>query len=262
MISNYINLTVNNKKIKIREVSFYEFKNICKNIITNDLNDLNSLFENILTNVLLTEKVNCIEKFYILIFLRNLIHGNDFSFTYDGIKVNTSLSSFLNDFDFNQEDIKIEHDNIIYHFNLPNYFFNPSIDKLLADCLYKINYNGKEINLIDISVDQKLTILSNLTLPIFDTYNKLKESFDEKQFTFFKNINLNIYDGSLLLFLKNIYYDDLNNLYNFEYTCVKNLNFGAVDMEKYTYPELKIFLQLLTKEIKDRQKDNNTKAVE
>lgn len=259
---NFINFTVNNKKIKLRELSFYEFKNICKNILTNDLEELNNLFEDILVSVLKSNKINCIEKFYILILLRNLTHGNEFSFIYDDIKVNYNLTSFLNDFNFDHNDIIINHNEVYYYFNLPINFFNPSIDKLLADCLFKIKYKEKEIDLSENTTQEKLTILSNFTLPIFETYNKLKESFDEKQFTFFKNINVNIYDGSILLFLKNIFHDELNNLYSFEYTCIKNLNLGAVDMEKYTYPELKIFLQLLTKEIKERQKDNNTQAVE
>jgi len=45
-------------------------------------------------------------------------------------------------------------------------------------------------------------------------------------------------------------------LYDFEYSCIRSLSLKSQDFDNYTLPELRIFLQLLTKELKSKQPVN------
>ena len=48
-------------------------------------------------------------------------------------------------------------------------------------------------------------------------------------------------------------YEDLFQVIEFEYACIRNLDFKATDFKNYTYPELKIFLNHLNKEKQDEK---------
>lgn len=262
MISNYYNFTVNNKDVKLREVSFFEYKNICKKIISDDIKDLNSVFNEIIEVTTKSVSLNCLEKFQCLMLLRNLIYGNNFTFIYEEKKVHTDLSLLVNSVKFNIPDVIVQTDSIVFTFNTPNNFYNDTIDGLIIDCLKHIKIGEKEINCSQFTNDQKKQLLNELPIPIFETYNKIQNQLKDLNVVFYQDVTINIYDGSLLFFLKRVFQDDMMNIYNFEYTCIRNLKLGALDMEKYTYPELKIFLQSLTKEMKDSQKSPNGIDVE
>lgn len=254
MITNYFNFIVNGKNVKLREISFYEFKNICKRILTDDLKDLNNIFNDVLNSTITCEPLNCLEKFQCLMILRNLIYGKEFTFFYDNTKIITDLTILTNNIKFNIQDIIVNSNNITFYFNSPDNFFTENLDDLLADCLKKIIINNKELNCNKLSLIEKKKLFNELSLPIFDTYKKLKNSLDDLNLIFYKDATINIYDGSLLLFLKRVYQEDMMNLYSFEYTCIRGLKLHAADMERYTYPELKIFLQELNNEMKKSSK--------
>lgn len=262
MITNFFNFNVNNKNVKLREISFFEFKNICKKTFSDDIDDLNYIFEEIFNETVLSEKLNCIEKLYCLLLLRNLIHGTDFVFVYEGKKITLNLNNILQNLIFSIKDIVIDSGDSTFYFNLPQNFYNKTIDSFIADCLIKIKQDDREIDCTSFTHTEKKILLNELSLPIFETHKKLQAEFDRNLIEFYKDIKVNIYDGSMLYFLKRLYYDDMSSLYTFEYTCIKNLNLGAIDMEKYTYAELKIFLQNLTKEAKEKQQTTMQPQVE
>lgn len=262
MISNYLNFTINNKNVKLREISFYEYKNICKKILTDDIEELNLVFNEIVQTATISEQLNCLEKFQCLMLLRNLIYGNDFNFFYEEKKVNIDLSLLVRNVKFNIPDVVIESEQTIFTFNSPTNFYNSTIDGLIVDCLKNINLGEKIIDCTQFNVTEKKQILDELSLPIYDTYKKIQNQLKDFNIVFFKDITISIYDGSLLYFLKRVFQEDMMNIYNFEYACIRSLKLGAVDMERYTYPELKIFLQNLTKEMKDSQKSANSVDLE
>ena len=253
MISNYFNFNVNNKNVKLREISFFEYKNLCKKLITDDLDDLNLIFNEVVDSTVIGPPLNCLEKLQCLMLLRNMVYGNEFTFVYEDKKVHTDLTLILQNVNFNLELVEVETEDARFIFNLPDNFYSKTIDGLIIDCLKKIEMGEREIDCSVFTFDQKKQILNELTLPMFETSKKLQSKLSDLNITFYKDVTLNIYDGSFLFFLKRIFQDDMNNVYNFEYTCIRNLKLGALDMEKYTYPELKIFLQSLTKEMKESQ---------
>lgn len=250
MITNYFNFNVNNKNVKLREISFYEFKNICKKILTDDIHELNNIFNEIIDATTKSESLNCLEKFQCLMILRNLIYGKDFNFIYEDKKINTDLTLLTNNVKFDVPDVVVETNNMVFNFNTPSNFYNDSIDGLLIDCLKKITIKDRDIDCSQLPFNQKKQLLNDLSLPIYDTYSKLKTQLKDLNITFYKDATINIYDGSLLYFLKRVFQEDMMNLYTFEYACIRGLRLSALDMERYTYPELKIFLQELTREMK------------
>lgn len=253
MISNYFNFNVNNKNVKLREVSFYEYKNICKKILTDELDDLNIVFNEIIEATTKGPSLNCLEKFQCLMLLRNLIYGKEFNFIYDDKKIHTDLSLLMNGVKFDIPDICVESDGVLFTFNTPNNFYSKSMDDVIVDSLKKILIKDREINCSELSFNQRKQLLDELSLPIYETFSTLKEKLQDLNITFYKDATINIYDGSLLLFLKRVFQDDMMNLYSFEYACIRGLKLSAMDMERYTYPELKIFLQELTKEAKNNK---------
>jgi hypothetical protein len=254
MISNYINYTVNNKKIKIKELTFHDFRVLCKSLFSDDVEELSEVFENLIATNVKGESLNLLEKIYALIILRNLTHGNEFTFMYDGKKVKLDLNSILNNFKFNNFEIK--QNNFI--FTTPINLFNASIDQLVTDSLSKIFLTDKEIDCNNLTFTQKQEIIFNTSLPLINTFNLIKEQLEKSKINFYKEIDIDIFDSGLLIFLKRIFSENLDDIYTFEYACIKNLNMGAYEMQTYTYPELKIFLQNLTKEMKERQKESNS----
>jgi hypothetical protein len=70
-------------------------------------------------------------------------------------------------------------------------------------------------------------------------------------------MNLNLHNGDILYFFKNIFKTDLNSLYDLEYTLIKNLNLNTVDFQNYSLSEMKILLNKL----KDEYKENNQGGV-
>ena len=253
MISNYINYTVNNKKIKIKELTFHEFRILCKSLFSDNVEELSDVFENLIATNIKGDNLNLLEKIYALIILRNLTHGNEFTFIYDGKKVKLDMNSILNNFKFN--DFEIKQDNFV--FKTPLNLFNSSIDLLVSDSLSKIFLSNKEIDCNSLTFTQKQELISNTSIPLVNTFKQIKDQLEKCKINFYKEIEIDIFDSNLLIFLKRIFSENLDDVYTFEYTCIKNLNMGAYEMQTYTYPELKIFLQNLTKEMKERQKESN-----
>lgn len=262
MISNHYNFTVNNKKIRIREISFTEYKTLNKKLLSDDIKDISLVFNEVIDQCVYGAKLNCLEKLYCIILIRNLTLGTDFNFMYDSKTVNMNMNILLEKFNFNLPDIQVDHDSVSYWFNLPSNFYNISVDDFIVDSLSKIQINGKEILCDEFSFDEKRLLLGKLNLPIFETFKKIEEQLSSLDITLLSEIKIKIYDGSFLFFIKRCFQDDMNGLYQFEYNCIKKLNLGAIDMDRYTYAELKIFLQHLLKEYNDKQAESNQMKVE
>ena len=253
MISNYYNFIVNDKQIKLREISFTEYKNICKKLFSDDLTEIDNTFNEILQETCISTPLNCLEKFYTLVLLRNLTYGNEFNFTMDGARVVFDLKTVLQNINFKLNDIVIECNNIKYIFNLPQNLLNNTIDGLIADSLKKVILPNNEVDCSVFTYKQKLEAINQSPLPVFEVYNTLKEQFLKLNIEFIHDIELDIMSGAFLVFLKRIFNDNMETIYNFEYICIRSLNLHAEDMSRYTLPELKIFLQSFKSEQESKQ---------
>jgi hypothetical protein len=258
MISQYFNYQKNGKQFKIKEISFNEFKIVNKRLLNEELKEINTVFEELCDSVVTGKNLNCLEKFYCLMILRTMIHGNDFSFKNNDVVINININTLLDKLNLNFEDIVFEYEKKKYYFNLPKNFYHETALDLIIDCLVGIEIKNNKWDCSEITYKKyKIDILQEISLPLATVYKLLDEKFQTYSFEFYKEFVFKITDGSLLMLLRRLFYLDMSSLYDFEYSCIRSLNLGVTDMSVYTLPELRIFLQLLTKELKSKQGSNN-----
>ena len=70
-----------------------------------------------------------------------------------------------------------------------------------------------------------------------------------------------VYTGDILYFLKNIFNNELNNLYDFEYILMKQLNLNTNDFKNYSFTELKIFYNKIVKEFQERKESSSSTGI-
>jgi hypothetical protein len=257
MISNYQNFNINNKDVKIREISFYEFKNLCKKLYTSDTKNYGEIFVELFNETIKGDNLNYIEKFYALLLLRNFIHGTNFSFTLNGIQTNLNMNTILEKINFDNKNVLVKVNEYTLVFGIPNNLVYNSIDTLIVDSLLKVVLKDKEIYCNNFSFEERKKIIDESSIPIFETYKNILANLEDLKINIFKNLDIQLTDGTLIDFLKSIFLEDIQVLYKFEFFCIRSLHLNALDFEKYTYPELKIFLRHLSDEAK-----KNTQQVE
>ena len=252
MIDNKIPVQLTREQAYFREISFFEYKNICKMLMSDEIEDINNCLEYIISeNVTASKELNIIDKFKCIIAIRNTVLGKEAVFLNDGKQMSLDLAIIA--------DKKFKNDDIIYDIltlSSPVNFYAKSYDEYIAQCLVEI----KGTDVTDLSIEQKKQLLGETSLSITDIYKTVFSIFKGRDIEIFKDLRINIYSQEYILqFLKNILYEDLFALLNFEYICVRNLNFKSEDFKNYTYPELKIFLNHLNKEREEQNKSMSEK---
>lgn len=253
MISQYFNYQKNGKQYKIKEIPFQQFKLVNKRLINEDVKEANDVFEELCNGAVIGTNLNCLEKFYCLMVLRTMTHGNDFSFKNNDVILNVNITSLLDKVNLQFDDVVFEYEKKKYYFNLPKRFFHTSAYDLVIDSLVGIEVKDNKWDCSEFTLKYKVDILQDISLPLSTVYKLLDEKFQNYNFEFHKDFVFKITDGSLLLLLRRLFYLDISSLYDFEYSCIRSLNLSVTDMSVYTLPELRIFLQLLTKELKSKQ---------
>ena len=250
MIGNQVPIDITDGKASFKEISFYEYKNICKMLMSNDAYDINHCLETIIReNVTSSRPLNIIDKFKCLLSIRNTILGNEVTFLLEERQITIDLSLILAT-EFNNEPIVYD----ILTLSSPVNFYSVDYDNYIAECLVKIG----DTSVIDLTVEERKQLLGETSLSITDIYSKLHNVFDSRKTNIFKDIDINIYSQEYILkFIKNIFYEDLFQVLNFEFACMRNLEFKSADFKTYTYPEIKIFLNHLNKE-KETEKNAMT----
>jgi hypothetical protein len=196
-----------------------------------------------------SRSLDIIDKFKCIIAIRNTILGNEVSFLKDKKKITLDVSILL---DKIFDDTPIEYD--IFTFQSPVDFYAASYDEFLAQCLRSVKNNCVE----DLTIKQRAEILNETSLSLTDVFKQIQTKFASRDINIFKDITINIYNSAELLpFLKSIFQEDLNNILQFEYVCIRNLELRSEDFKMYTYPELKIFLNHLNKEQQDNKQGNS-----
>lgn len=249
MIGNQVPIDISNGKAFFKELSFYEYKNICKMLMSDEVYDINHCFENIIDkNVVSSRSLNIIDKFKCLITIRNTILGNEVTFLHEGRQVTINLSSILA-LSYDNEPVTYD----MLTLSSPEKFYSKEYGDYIVECLTHIN----DVDITDLTTLEKKKLLDETSLSITDIYSKLHASFQNRNINIFKGIDINIYSQEYILkFLKNIFYEDLFQILNFEFVCMRNLDFKSADFKTYTYPEIKIFMNYLNKE-----KESESKAI-
>ena len=247
MINNRVPVETPSGIAHFTEISFYEYKNICKMLVSDNVEDINNCIEYIIReNIKSSKNLDIIDIFKILLTFRNTTLGNEITFLHNDKRVNVDLSKIL---DKEFDNTPIHYENLLL--SSPQSFYSKNYDEYIAQCLIAINGNSVS----DLSLEQRIALLGETSHSITAVYKKIFDTFYKRNIEIMKDLSINIYSQEYILkFIKNILYEDLFQLMNFEYICIRNLDFKSNDFKNYTYPELKIFLNYLTKEQKE-QKD-------
>jgi hypothetical protein len=140
-------------------------------------------------------------------------------------------------------------------FNIPKNIFYKNKFDCLVDNFYSFEIKD-DIKLIEkFSFKEKEIILQNL---LGFEVKELSNNFDNYISNFYLNyINeteINLYDTNMILFLKNLFESDLNEMYDIEYSVMNYLKFDPSVFNMYGLPELRIFLNKFIKEKEESKK--------
>lgn len=239
---------------RITELSYFEYKNLAKNLFTEDLDTINKVFEDILQSQVNVKYLSIENKFKCLIFLRSLTLGEEFNLSYKeknyNFNVNNILENiFLNEEDYDTESIDLTKSN--------KFYINDTLNELINN-IKGITLKNKYYDFTEFAKEQKKELLDNITdINIVDVSNKMLGDISNNYLKIL-DLKLNLHNGDILTFLKNIFYSDLNNLYDLEYFLIKNLNLNTNDFKNYSLSELKILMNKVIEEYKESNKNDNT----
>ena len=252
MLQSFITVKLEeNKLAQYTELSFYEYKSIIKMLMSNEYRDINKGLDLILKSKVTCDKpLNVIDKLKIFLSMRGIALGNEIEFIKDKKRITYNLNK-ISDLIPSEELIKFDN----FYFGAPENFYYDKPSMLLASCFKK--YKDKRVD--DLSYEDRVKILDETDLPLIDVYKQLIEIFQEKNIPILDDLFINIYfHESTLPFLRGIFSENLQDVLNFEYVCITNLNLSSEDFKTYSYPELKIFLNFLQKERKEESEKSNS----
>ncbi len=249
MIKSKIPITLKNRTVYFTEISFLEYKNICKMILQDDISSINNVVEIVLSKVDEYSELNIIEKFECFVYIRNSILGNEITIEVDSITMNFTLNDFLINV-FNETNFEFND----CTFKTPKNFLHRDMQYLVADYLYSY----KENILYNSSADDKIAILNELDIPLLKIVDLISENRDSNDISILNDrVDINVYNESILFFMKSILIQDLMQLYEFEYSLGRHLHITGNDLNCYTFPELKIHLNMLRKDIEKENSEAN-----
>ena len=91
---------------EITELSYFEYKNLVKNLFTDDPWVLNQVFENTLKNATKGDNaINIFDKVKILLFLRSLTLGENFNLTVKEKSYNMDVNEIIDNISINENII-------------------------------------------------------------------------------------------------------------------------------------------------------------
>ena len=239
---------------EITELSYFEYKNLVKNLFTDDPWVLNQVFNNTINNSVKGNKeIDIFDKVKILLFLRSLTLGEDFDITFKEKNYKMNINSIVNNISINSNEIVSDR----VTFKKSNSFYVENLLNEVIISIEKIVLDNGEINFSKLTNEQKDIIFNEISdSNISHIVNSIADNLKQDNLNLF-DMNLNLHNGDILYFLKNIFKTDLNSLYDLEYTLIKNLNLNTVDFQNYSLSEMKILLNKL----KDEYKDNKQSGV-
>jgi len=251
MVSSQLSIPLKRGLVFFKELSYLEYKNVCKMLLSSDTAEVNNCFESITQRISSSYDLNIIDKFEALIYIRNSILGNDIALAYDNRSINFSLKD---------QCIGMFHEDTFEYggckFRTPEYFYNKGITATVADYLYEVNGNSLD----GFSIHEKTLILNETDIHITKVVNIINEIKGKSSIAILDGgAEINVYDTSILQFLREIFSSDLMELYEFEYNITQRLNLKGADLLHYTLPELKINLNFYSKEQVEKAEAENSR---
>tara|TARA_E500000318_G_scaffold97762_1_gene98673 strand:- start:7005 stop:7775 length:771 start_codon:yes stop_codon:yes gene_type:complete len=243
---------------KITELSYFDYKQLVKELLTDDLSTLNDIFDKLYKkNVYTKKEATAFDKFKCLLYIRSLILGEEIEIVYNKKNYKLNIDNVIEKTYIEESDLISE--NLAFK-NFDTFFIENLTNELYKN-LKSINLNGKNIDLSNFNIKQKEEIFDNITDLNFTQMMQNCSDYLGKSSINILDKKLLVYTGDILYFLKNIFNSSLDNLYDFEYILIKQLNLNTNDFKNYSFTELKIFYNKIVKEFEQQKESSSSTGI-
>lgn len=259
-----------NLDLRIKELSFLQYKTLNKFITNNKDEHIVSYFDEILKeNILEKETVSKLtgyDKFCALFMLRCLSVSPNIEYKKDNSNFKYPLLPFLN----NCLDMKttftevVNIDNIEFILGLPyKFIFNDMFDAYFG-LLHAVNHGHTKIIVNDLTIEEKnelyKTLPITLTQYLKDYLLKVSKDFENLvlDFKLVQPIAIKPFDLSMLELLRALFSSNLSSLYELQYVLVSKAQYSPEYIDKNTLAENLVLQNLLEQEYDKNSKDNTT----
>ena len=255
-------VSVGDHKFGIKELSFMEYKNVCKAVtFETDIAAINSALNDVIDLYISTDvkHISLKEKIYLLLEIRGLLLGSEIKISLEGVNISIDKSTIIDAFNrYNDEDILFSTKDLELTISSIKNFIVPdtNIIDIICDCVSNIVFCGKTLPINDLTTEDKKKVIYSLPgLPFVDIFDKIKEKYQRVDINIGlpDTLNISIFDGSLSHFIKVILAENYGDILDVEYMLRRKLSFNTYDLEVTPYAECQIMLSKLNKELKDRE---------
>ena len=278
MFTFNIKLT-DNKLIECREITNQIYLPFVKSIMNGDSviisNFLDKIIEYAVIDKSQIKKLNCIDKFLILLDLRSISINNDITFN-NGVLFNNLSISIDEIGTYILESIPlitkqyIIDDSIKLEINIPTNLSYEFIN--ISNTIQSIQIGNDLIQMNSVSNKIRESILNFIPAKLFDQVLKFVDITTKSmehihiikgnEKTGINRVEFNVFNNTLFEFIKAIYNEDLLNLYKMQYILMSKLNFDNETYLNLTPNESHIHLNFYNEELKKQQdeydKNNNS----
>jgi len=260
------------KSLKIKELSFKQFRELNKYILT----DNNAFVEHFINTIIFDNledkniffKLSNFDKFCCMLLLRSVCISPELEIFQKKQNIKISISDFLNNcLNFKKTFSKtFTHQKLEVTLGLPNNFIIENFLELphlviksvkIEDAIY--NFDNIESTLKDEIIE---SLPGNIIFEIKTFFNEIVECFNLLEFkipNLEEAIILNPYDGTLIEILKLVFRANLSNIYEMQYILVSKLHYTPDYLDENTFTENLLIVRLFEDEIK-RQEEQNKKS--
>ena len=240
---------------KITELSYFEYKNLVKNIMSVRDDKMVDIFEEIIDKQVISSKsLHIADKIKILLLLRSITLGEEIQLESNGKMFSFNINEIIESISYKKE--KFKYRSIV--FNIPKKIYYKSKFECLIDNLYSFKINDDIKIVEEYTYKQKEIILQNLigfeTKELTNNFNEYMSNFYLKYLD--KN-EINLYDPNILLFVRGLFETDINELYDIEFSLMSHLKYNPLVFNMYGLPELRIFINKFIKEKEESKKQDS-----
>ena len=263
----------NDKQVRCRELTNYEYKNILKFSLNQDNENLCKYFEFLVQDICKSQcTLNYIDKILILLSCRIVSIGENITIAgKENIQNTISLSkvsrTIIENYVPETKEIEDKENNIKVEISYPYLISNKD---LLYDKIYSISIAGDRVIMNSTSPEMRDKILNFIPVELAKKIMKaIKSDSNYKQiklfsWTYEQGNEIDFYfsfnSKQNFDFLKACFSEDLKNMYYYEYLCCSKLNIPLSDFLFHMSPVESILqIKTLAQEIKE-QNDAQKKA--
>lgn len=254
---NRITLPVSKQAIFIKELSFTEYKFLCKSFFTeNTIEDISKIFDDILQRCCDTEIASFVDKVYALIKIRELTLGRNITLIVNDVNYNIQTDLLTAQFKDITEKVEVELSDRIKCVFVQNKSMISAIshDTIVDTFLRNVIIDNNSYNVNELSSKERDTLYNILPAISKDVLEELKKTFNfVLSFKLNDKYNISSLDDGFISFLKLIYTGSYPSLLDFEYKLRTTINLTQPDFDVIPYPECHVLYDKYVDEHKEKQ---------